>query len=40
MDREEYSLKNEWIDEDGNVYFIFIAQPEVHFNELFIVVET
>ena len=26
MDREEYSLKNEWIDEDGNVYFIFTNQ--------------
>ena len=26
MDREEYSLKNEWIDENGNVYFIFTNQ--------------
>ncbi|WP_240424547.1 replication initiator protein A [Lactococcus allomyrinae] len=26
MDREEYSLKNNWIDEDGNVYFIFTNQ--------------
>ncbi|WP_370449785.1 replication initiator protein A [Lactococcus kimchii] len=26
MDREEYSLKNNWIDESGNVYFIFTNQ--------------
>ena len=26
MDREEYSLRNNWIDEDGNVYFIFTNQ--------------